>query len=181
MIINDTVVTPVTKCFIRRTLSDSRSTFISHLSSIENQSNDRRRSSLDQQAIEKWKSIVDQSKTLEQFPWTIRRMHILRHFRRSYKNSSKEKPTPMIDSPPHHEHLEAFDDEQCQLLPTQKVIYNHSRPLTKKSNELLNPYITYFHLPINENLTTSNIQNLPLVTIKSDHHIIQMNDDECQC
>jgi hypothetical protein len=87
----------------------------------------------------------------------------------------------MIDSPPHHEHLEAFDDEQCQLLPTQKVIYNHSRPLTKKSNELLNPYITYFHLPINENLTTSNIQNLPLVTIKSDHHIIQMNDDECQC
>jgi hypothetical protein len=172
---NDTFVTPVTKCFIRRTLSDSRSTFISHLSAIENQSNGRRRSSLDQQIIEQWKSIADQSKTLEQFPWTIKKMHILRHFRRSYKNSSKDKTIPMTDSPPNHEHL---DDEQCHLLPTEKIIHNQSRTLTKKSNELLNPYITYFHLPINENLTT-NIQNLPLVTIKSDHHIIQINDDKC--
>jgi hypothetical protein len=177
MIMNETVVTPVTKCFIRRSVSESRSTFISHLSAVENDSNDRRRSSLDQQAIEQWKSIVDQNKPLEQFPWVIKKIDIFRHFRRAYKNSSKEQTIPMIDSPPTHEHLH---DEQCHLLSPEKVINNQlRRPLTRKSNALLNPYITYFHLPINDSLTT-NIQRLPLVTIKSDHHIIQVNDDECQ-
>ena len=175
MIMNETVVTPATKCFIRRSVSESRSTFISHLSAIESQPDDRRRSSLDQQAIEQWKSIVDQNKPLEQFPDTIKKIDIFRHFRRAYKNSSREQTIPVPDSPHNREHL---DDEQCHLLSPEKIIHNQPRPLTMRSNKLLNPYITYFHLPINDDLT-NNIQKLPLVTIKSDHHIIQVNDDEC--
>jgi len=182
LIMDDIFVPPVMKHCIRRIQSDSRSTIIPKLPSIENQSRTRRRSSLDQQIIERWKSIVDQSKGQEQLPWPIKKGLIRRYFRRYYKNSLKEfkqiNPTT-TDSPLNNEHLESNDDEQCHLLPTyKKQINNNSRQLTRKSNERLNPYITYFHLPINENFK-SNIQDFPLVTIKSDHHIIEMNHDEC--
>jgi hypothetical protein len=183
MIMNDTLITPVINHSIRHTSLDSRSTFIPNLSFIENQSRNRRRSSLDQQIIERWKSIVDQSKPHEQLPWAIRKVLIRRHFRRYYKNSLKEFKqinTPRTDSLSSREHSESIDDEQCHLLPSHEQTNNNLRQITRETNEKLNPYITYFHLPINENFK-SNIQDLPLVTTKSDHHIIQMNHDEYQC
>lgn len=183
LIMNDTLATPATRYLIPRSSSESRSTFISHLSAMENSAYDRRRLSLDQQIIERWKSIDDPDKTLEQCSTGIRKRSLRRHFRRSDKNSPQELKagnTTMTDLLPNHERSEAVDDEERQLFPRHKSSDHQSRPLRKKSNDLLNPYITYFHLPINEK-SQSNIENLPLVTIKSDHHIIQICDDECQC
>jgi len=180
MIMNDILITPVINHSIRRTSSDSRSTLIPKVSSIENRSHIRRRSSLDQQIIERWKSNVDQSKTQDQLPWSIRKVFIHRHFRRYYKKSLKEFKqinTPTTDLSLNHERLESMDDEQCHLLPIHKQINNNLEQIKRKKNEQLNPFITYFHLPLNGNLK----QDLPLVPIKSDHHIIQMNHDEYRC
>jgi phosphatidylinositol kinase/protein kinase (PI-3 family) len=76
--------------------------------------------------------------------------------------------------------LETIDDEQCHLLPSHKEINHNSRPVFKDIDNRLNPYMTYFHLPINENFE-SNIQDLPLAATRSDHRIIQMYHDESQC
>jgi hypothetical protein len=176
LIMNDILITPATKHFIRRTLSDSPSRLIPNLSLIEKQIRTRRRSSCDQQIIERWKSIVDESKAYEKLSWPIRKGLIRRHFRRYRKNSSKT--IPMTDSPPNHEHLESLDDQQCRLLSPNPPPKNNLPLITRKSNERLNPYITYFHLPLNENFK-SNIQDFPLVTMRSDHHIIHINHDEC--
>jgi len=146
---NDVLITPVMNRFIRRIQSDSRSR-IPKLSSIENQARTQRRSSLDQQIIEEWKSIVDQNKAHEQLPWSIKKGLIRRYFRRYYKNSLKEFKqinTPMTDSPLNLEHLESNDDEKCHLLPINK----NSSKIKRQTDQRLNPYITYFHLPIDEN------------------------------
>jgi hypothetical protein len=180
---NETIITPVINHCIRRRSFDSQSTLIPRLSSIETQSRTRRRSSLDQQIIERWKAIVDESKIQDQLPWTIRKVLIHRHFRRYYKNSSKEFKqinTPVSDLSLNHEHLKSIDDDQCHLLPVDKQINNNSSQIKRQTDQRLNPYITYFHLPIDENVK-SNTQDFPLVTLKSDHHIIQMNHDEYQC
>jgi hypothetical protein len=175
---NETLITPSIHHYIHRSSSDSRCASVRDLSSIENHSRRRRRPSLDQQIIERWKSIAEHSKAMEQLPWTIRKVLISRHFRRTCKNSSKtfeQNKAFMNDSSSNHEYIdmESNEDEQCHLLPTRNHIRNNSCP----TNERLNPYITYFHLPINKNLE-SNIQDFPLVAIKSDHHIIQMNHNE---
>jgi len=183
MIMNDIVITPVVNNCIRRTSFDSQTKLIPNRSSIENLARNRRRSSLDQQIIEQWKSIVDQSKAQEQLPWPVRKLLIHRHFRRYYKkslNEFKQIDTSITNFSFNHEHSESIDDEQSHLLPTHKPIDNNSCEIKRNTNIRLNPYVTYFHLPSNENIK-SNIHDLPLVTIKSDHHIIQMNDDEYQC
>lgn len=149
LIMNDTVVTPTTKYIIRRSVSESRSTFVSHLTAFEKISSIRRRSSFDEQTIGRWKTIANSSKTIDQCSSETRKRNLARYFRRSEINPLRELQ-PRDISP---------DDKQRQLL----------RPF----NERLNPYITYFHLPTK--------QNVPLVAINSNHHIIQMNVDECQC
>lgn len=65
-------------------LSSSR-TVICELNDIENRVRVRRRSSFDQQILEQWKYLVEQTKTFEQLPWTIQRRFIRRQFRRHYK------------------------------------------------------------------------------------------------
>lgn len=45
----------------------------------------RRRSSFDQQILERWKLLVEQCKTSEQLPWKLQLLLIRRHFRRHYK------------------------------------------------------------------------------------------------
>ena len=159
LIMNDTVVTPTAKYVIRRSVSESRSTFVSHLIAFEEPSSNRRRSSFDEQTLGRWKTAVNanQSSVNECLSET-RKRNLSRYFRRSEINplgERKPRDTSVIDL--------SADDEHRQLL----------RPLTKKSNERLNPYITYFQLPTHK--------TLPSVTINSDHQIIQMNVDECQC
>jgi hypothetical protein len=73
---------------------DTQSTILPNVSSTENRARVRRRSSLDQQIIERWKSLVEQCKTHEQLPWTIQKLMIRRHFRRHYKT--------MLQEPDHH-------------------------------------------------------------------------------
>ena len=155
LIMNETVVIPATRYPIRRSVSESRSTFISHLTEFENRVSDRRRSSFDEQTIQGWKKAaqsVEASRTRDGY--------LQRYFRRLDINPLKElKPRNTSVN-----HLLPADEQQ-QLL----------QPLTKKSNERTNPYITYFHLPTNK-----SIENVPLVAINSDHHTIQMDANEYQ-
>lgn len=111
ILLNDTTSTStISKINLRR-----YSSCIETYSHTEN----RRRSSLDLQMIERWKSIADKTPN------------------RPYKRSSSSNYSQFIP-----------EAEKCHLL-TRKV----------------NPYVTYFHLP------------RPLVTIKSNHQIIQIDDD----
>jgi hypothetical protein len=83
------------------TRSDSQSTISPDVSFIENRARVRRRSSLDQQIIERWKCLVEQCKTHQQLPWKIQKLMIRRHFRRHYKAMLREP-----------EQLEYIDDKQ---------------------------------------------------------------------
>ena len=65
--------------------SRTQSIMISDLNTMENRVRVRRRSSLDQQILERWKILVAQSKTHEQLPWKIQKLIIRRQFRRHYK------------------------------------------------------------------------------------------------
>ncbi|CAF2974059.1 unnamed protein product [Rotaria sp. Silwood2] len=178
MIMNDTFISPIVNSCIYRRSSNSRSKFISKLSSNVNQKCIRRCSSFDRQIIQHWKSIIDQNKAHEQqIPWTIKKVLIHRYFRRYYQNSSINTPT--MESLLAHQPIQTIDDKQNHLLSSYTKINNNSRQIIRKTNEPLNPYITYFHLPINENFKT-NIQNLSLVNVKLNHHIIQMSHDESQ-
>ncbi|CAF4056398.1 unnamed protein product [Rotaria magnacalcarata] len=91
--------------------SDSESIIIPDISSVENRVRVRRRSSLDQQILERWKTVVGQCKTHEQLPWSIQKLMIRRHFRRHYKtmlqkseqiHASMYKQPEYIDNPGHH-------------------------------------------------------------------------------
>ncbi|CAF2717911.1 unnamed protein product [Rotaria sp. Silwood2] len=77
MIMNDTFISPIVNSCIYRRSSNSRSKFISKLSSNVNQKCIRRCSSFDRQIIQHWKSIIDQNKAHEQqIPWTIKKVLI---------------------------------------------------------------------------------------------------------
>ena len=65
-----------------RSRSDSRQITMDdgeHVSTL------RRRSSFDQQTLERWKALANQSKTSGQVPWNIRQMMMGRYFRRHAK------------------------------------------------------------------------------------------------
>ncbi|CAF0779659.1 unnamed protein product [Rotaria sordida] len=183
MIMNDTFISPIVNHCIHHQLSNSRSKFISKFSSIENQKCIRHRSSFNRQIIQRWKLIIDQNKAYrQQIPWTIKKIFIHRYFQRYYQNSLLNIPT--MESVRTYQYLETIDNKQCHLLSpssSHKKINNNSCQIIRKIDKPLNPYITYFHLPINENFKT-NIQNLPCITtVKSNHHIVQMNHDESPC
>jgi hypothetical protein len=72
------------------TNSRTQSTILPDLSVMENRVRVRRRSSLDQQIIERWKILVEQCKTHEQLPWKIQKLMIRRHFRRHYKTMLRD-------------------------------------------------------------------------------------------
>jgi hypothetical protein len=71
-------------------MNESLITQSPELSTMENRIRIRRRSSLDQQIIERWKVLVEQCKTHEQLPWKIQKLIIRRHFRRHYKAMLRE-------------------------------------------------------------------------------------------
>ena len=127
----------------KRIHSDSQSIVISDLLLIENRARVRRRSSLDQQIIERWKAVVDQCKTHEQLPWTLRKFMIRRHFRRHYKGMLRE---PEQMNAPLYEQMNYVNNKQC-------------------------------HLVMNRQLT---MKNYSLVMNESNHHIIQIDNKDCQ-
>lgn len=81
------------------------STSIVDISTIENRVRVRRRSSLDQQILERWKILFEQCKTHEQLPWKIQKLMIRRHFRRYYKSMLRE-----------NEQFDDIDDRQYSLV-----------------------------------------------------------------
>ncbi|CAF4556916.1 unnamed protein product, partial [Rotaria sp. Silwood2] len=109
LIINESLLSSSTSN--NRINSDSQSIIIPDLSSMENRVRVRRRSSLDQQIIERWKTVVEQCKTHEQLPWTIQKLMIRRHFRRHYKtmlrepehmNTSMYEQSEYVNNKPYH-------------------------------------------------------------------------------
>jgi len=98
-----------------RTRCDSQSTISPDVSSTENRARVRRRSSLDQQIIERWKSLVEQCKTHEQLPWKIQKLMIRRHFRRHYKAMLREP-----------EQFEYIDDKQYPLVINRQKSDHHT-------------------------------------------------------
>ncbi|CAF4741091.1 unnamed protein product [Rotaria sp. Silwood1] len=116
------------------------------LSTIQEPSTLRRRSSLDQQTLERWKALANQSKTHEQMPWSIRKLLIRKYFRRHTK-----KPLPII-----HQDSTISNPIADDLLSFTNQINMLTRHRTEPSlNELStcderqNPYLTYFFTPTN--------------------------------
>ena len=64
-----------------------RSESVESLNSIENENRMRirRRSSFDQEILERWKTMFEQYRMYEQVPWSIQKYLIRRHFRRARK------------------------------------------------------------------------------------------------
>lgn len=112
---NETLITSPTT---NHSHSNSQSTILPDLSSIENRARVRRRSSLDQQIIERWKFLVEQCKTPEQLPWTIQKRMIRRHFRRHHKDLLRESEQINISM---HEQLEYINDEQYHLFHNKQM------------------------------------------------------------
>ncbi|CAF2989951.1 unnamed protein product [Rotaria socialis] len=111
------------------------------LSTIEEPSLPRRRSSFDPQTLERWKALENQSKSHEQMPWNTRKLVIRRYFRRL---TGRPSSTTRQDSETTTENLLSFANQITTL----------ARPLTEinldeisSSDERQNPYLTYFYKP----------------------------------
>jgi hypothetical protein len=161
---NETWTLPLIHPALRASASDSQSTILSNLSAIEIPTRTRRRPSLDQQIIEQWKLLVDQSKSHEHMPWPIRKLLIRRHFRRYCTSTSDDRQLSAMGPSANEdqEHLLPQQDHRCQ------------------TRQRLNPYVTYFHLPLRDHFQ-STVQSVPLIKSKSDHHIVLMDRRVAQC
>ncbi|CAF1538888.1 unnamed protein product [Rotaria sordida] len=106
----------------------------------------RRRSSLDQQTLERWKGLANQSKTHEQMPWSIRKLIIRKYFRRFTKNplSIINQGSPITNTVTDNlmsftNHINNLTQPNTELNLDELSIYD----------ERQNPYITYFYKPTN--------------------------------
>lgn len=89
LVLHESLVTSTTAGGLR---FDARSVQMSNASSaLEARTRVRRRSSFDQQIIERWKSLVEQCKTHEQLPWTIQKRLLRRHFRRNQEQLLRDE------------------------------------------------------------------------------------------
>jgi hypothetical protein len=125
----------------RYVLSRSDSRHISRqLSTVEIPTILRRRSSFDQQTLERWKALANQSTTHEQMPWTIRKLMIRKYFRRP------TKPLSII--------------HQDSIIDNSSPLTNHNTHLIRHGSETIvdsipasperqNPYLSYFFQPSN--------------------------------
>lgn len=103
----------------------------------------RRRSSFDQQTLERWKVLANQEKTHEQLPWTMRKLLIRRYFRRLPKKSlpNLSHADPVNAS----ENLLTFARDITEL--TQRHSNENLDDLSTTVDERRNPYLTYFYAP----------------------------------
>jgi hypothetical protein len=110
----------------------------------------RRRSSLDQQALDRWKELDNLSRPSAQLPWAIRKLVLRKFFRRNTKRS-------LLSSPFKHSNttIPTVDDEQMNFISFSTQCSRLSRGRTETDlsilpptmNERQNPYISYFYLP----------------------------------
>ncbi len=146
-----------------RSHSDSRQ-MTTELSTSETSSTLRRRSSFDQQTLERWKALANQSNTHEQMPWTIRKLIIRRYFRRNIKRplSIIHQESPEINST--RDNLLSFTDH-INILTRHQTEPELDQITTY--NERQNPYITYFYRSSNH----PNILTPEFFSVSSDHSI----------
>jgi hypothetical protein len=132
------------------------------LSTTETSSTLRRRSSLDQQTLEQWKTLANQSNTPEQMPWAIRKLIIRRYFRRNIKRplSIIQQESPEINST--RDNLLSFTDHINSL--TRHRTESELDQMTTY-NERENPYITYFYRSSNH----PNRLTPEFFSVSSDH------------
>jgi hypothetical protein len=102
----------------------------------------RRRSSFDQQTLERWKALANQSKSHEQIPWNIRKLMIRRYFRRHTK-----KPLPIIHQESTTQNPESSANHINILTRRHHTEANIHQTTT--INERQSPYLTYFYTPSN--------------------------------
>ena len=102
----------------------------------------RRRSSLDQQTLERWKVLANQSKTQEQMPWNIRKLMIRKYFRRHMKHplSPIRQESTATNSPT--DNLLTFT-EQISTLTQHRSDSNLHEIIDDDQRQ--NPYLTYFY------------------------------------
>ncbi|CAF1290873.1 unnamed protein product [Adineta steineri] len=157
---NDTVLLGEEEVRYFRSRSDSRQ-IIQESSTVETASTLRRRSSLDQQTLERWKALTNQSKTHEQMPWTIRKLMIGRYFRRSPKKPLQIIHQVSVDSDPIIDNLSSFTNHISMLTRHQsEIIIDRIPSLTERQN----PYLTYFYTSPNH----SNILTKKFFSVSSD-------------
>jgi hypothetical protein len=130
---NETLFPTESEIRYYRSRSDFRNT-PRKLSPIEPSPTLRRRSSFDQQTLERWKALSNQSKTNEQMPWSIRKLMIGKYFHRHPKQPLATIPqTPTID------HLLTFADILTRHRSDSDIHESSSY------DERKNPYLTYFY------------------------------------
>jgi hypothetical protein len=125
-----------------RSRSDSQQA-LTESSLIETSSTLRRRSSFDQQTLERYKALSNQSKTHEHMPWNIRKLMIRRYFRRQpkkrlsiiHQNSTISSPTTETASP----------STRHRTRHESEININQ----ISKLDEHQNPYLTYFYTSTN--------------------------------
>ncbi|CAF0985290.1 unnamed protein product [Rotaria sp. Silwood1] len=133
ILINESLISSSTSN--NRINSDTQSIIIPDLSSIENRVRVRRRSSLDQQIIERWKTLVEQCKTHEQLPWTIQKLMIRRHFRRYCKTILRE---PEHINTSMYEPSEYVNNKQYDLVMNRKMnMENYPHVINKPDHHVI--------------------------------------------
>ena len=122
----------------------------------------RRRSSFDQQTLERWKALANQSKTPEQLAWTARKSMLQRYFRRNPK-----KPLQSISqsSSTTADNLLSFTHDITMLTRRQSDEGRESFPT---SDDRQNPYLTYFYAPMDDR---PSILTSEFFSVTSDHSI----------
>lgn len=125
------------------------------LPTIGEYSSQRRRSSFDQQSIERWKFLENQSKSSDQMSWNGRKLLIRKYFRRRTK-----RPTSTMhqDSNTTTDSLLLFTNQINQLTQRRPEI---DLGEVSTSDERQNPYLTYFYKPTNPHPSILSTQFFP--------------------
>lgn len=141
---NETLVPPVAVAQYNRSRSDSRQMPARTEPPDRTGLALRRRSSLDSEALERWKALANEEKPHEQLPWSMRKLLIRRYFRRlpkkpSAMNASRPDPTTTSDNLLH------FAQDITVL--TQHHSDEELNEFSSPDDDRKNPYLTYFYHP----------------------------------
>ncbi len=137
---NDTLFSTEDEIRYCRSRSDSRAITTESMTTDEHSI--RRRSSFDQQTLERWKALANQSKSPEQMPWALRKLMIRRYFRRHPKKSLSPIRQESTVTNPAMDNFLLFADHINILTQHQSDSDLHQ---IKDYDEPQNRYLTYFY------------------------------------
>jgi hypothetical protein len=159
---NETLFSTEDEVRYSRSRSDSRQITTESMTTEEQSL--RRRSSFDQQTLERWKALANQSKTNEQMPWHIRKLMIRKYFRRHMRNplSPIRQESTVTNSP--IDNLLSFTDHISILTQHRSDSDLHEM---NSYDERQNPYLTYFYTANNH----PDILSSEFFPVRSEHSI----------